>query len=400
MELLAPAGNLIKLKYALIYGADAVYAATRKFGLRAKADNFTFEELAEGVAFAHNLKKKVYITVNSYLHNDELEELPELLKELERIGVDAVIVSDPGVVSIVKENTNLNIHLSTQANTVSWRSVKFWIDNGVKRVILARELTFKETKEICEKVPEAEIEIFVHGAMCIAYSGRCLLSAFLNNRSANSGECTQPCRWKYHLVEETRPDQYFAIEEDGNGTFIMNSKDLNLFQELPAIVNSGIHSIKIEGRMKSAYYVANVVRTYRTALDAIAAGNELPMQLGEELRKVSHRIYGPGFFHGFDSDTSQFYGSSAYSRDYQYLGRIIAIEDDCAVIECYSKFSRGEEIELIFPNPQDDFKVKVSRMTNEDGEEIEFTKPNTNVRLYTGNKLTEYGLVRKHIAQE
>jgi putative protease len=319
---------------------------------------------------------------------------------LERIGVDAVIVSDPGVVSIVKENTNLNIHLSTQANTVSWRSVKFWIDNGVKRVILARELTFKETKEICEKVPEAEIEIFVHGAMCIAYSGRCLLSAFLNNRSANSGECTQPCRWKYHLVEETRPDQYFAIEEDGNGTFIMNSKDLNLFQELPAIVNSGIHSIKIEGRMKSAYYVANVVRTYRTALDAIAAGNELPMQLGEELRKVSHRIYGPGFFHGFDSDTSQFYGSSAYSRDYQYLGRIIAIEDDCAVIECYSKFSRGEEIELIFPNPQDDFKVKVSRMTNEDGEEIEFTKPNTNVRLYTGNKLTEYGLVRKHIAQE
>ncbi|MBN2829719.1 MAG: U32 family peptidase [Candidatus Cloacimonetes bacterium] len=400
MELLAPAGNLIKLKYALIYGADAVYAAAKKFGLRAKADNFTFEELAEGVAFAHNLHKKVYVTVNSYLHNDELDELPEFLKELEQIGVDAVIVSDPGVVAIVKEYTNLTIHLSTQANTVSWRTVKFWVDNGVKRIILARELTFKETKEICEKVPEAEIEIFVHGAMCIAYSGRCLLSAFLNNRSANSGECTQPCRWKYHLVEETRPEQYFAIEEDGNGTFIMNSKDLNLFQELPAIINSGIHSIKIEGRMKSAYYVANVVRTYRTALDYLAAGVEIPQKLGEELLKVSHRIYGPGFFHGFDSDTSQFYGSSAYTRDYQYLGRIIATEDDCAIIECYSKFSKGEEIELIFPNPTDDVRVQVTRMTDDDGEEIEFTKPNTNVHLYTGNKLTEYGLVRKYIAQE
>ena len=399
MELLAPAGNLIKLKYALIYGADAVYCATKKYGLRAKADNFTLDELDEGVKFAHGMGKKVYVTLNSFLHNDELTDLPDLMKELARIGVDAVIVSDPGVISIVKEFTNLPIHLSTQANTVSWRSVKFWVENGVKRIILARELTFLEIEEICEKVPETEIEIFVHGAMCIAYSGRCLLSAFLNNRSANSGECTQPCRWKYHLVEETRPNQYFAIEEDGQGTYIMNSKDLNLYNELPQIFGSGIASIKIEGRMKSAYYVANVVRVYRHALNMLNAKAENPTELSDELMKVSHRIYGPGFFHGFDSDDTQFYGSSAYERDYQYLGRIVATEDDVAVIECYSKFSLAEEVELIFPDPLQDVVMNVEVLNGADGEPIEFTKPNTNVRLLVGKKLPEYGLVRKKISK-
>ncbi len=400
MELLAPAGNLIKLKYALTYGADAVYCATKKFGLRAKADNFTIEELNVGVQFAHSLNKKVYVTVNSFLHNDEIDELPELLKQLEDVNVDAVIVSDPGVVAMVKEYSNLTIHLSTQANTVSWRSVKFWIDNGVKRIILARELTYEEIKEICDKVPKAEIEIFVHGAMCIAYSGRCLLSAFLNNRSGNSGQCTQPCRWKYSLVEETRPNQYFDIEEDNAGTYIMNSKDLNLFSELPQILNSGIHSIKIEGRMKSAYYVANVVRTYRKAIELIQKGIDVENSLSEELYKISHRIYGTGFFHGFDSDNTQFYGSSAYIRDYQYLGRVIGVDNDRAIIECYSKFGLDEEIEIIFPDPDDDILMTVDSISMEDGSEIEFTKPNTNVYLKVNADIKAYGLVRKKINQD
>ncbi len=399
MELLAPAGNLVKLKYALIYGADAVYCATKKFGLRAKADNFTIEELEEGVQFAHERGKKVYVTVNSFLHNSEVDELPELLKELERVHVDAVIVSDPGVIALVKETTNLTIHLSTQANTVSWRSVKFWSENGVKRVILARELTYEEIQEICEKVPDTEIEIFVHGAMCIAYSGRCLLSAFLNNRSGNSGQCTQPCRWKYSLVEETRPNQRFDIEEDEQGTYIMNSKDLNLFNELPQIINSGIHSIKIEGRMKSAYYVANVVRTYRKAIELLQSGVNVEESLSDELYKISHRIYGPGFFHGFDSDDTQFYGSSAYIRDYQYLGRVIDSYDGTAVIECYSKFSIGEEIEIIFPNPEDDIVMRAESMSLEDKKKIEFTKPNTQVHLTVDKQVKEYGLVRKKINQ-
>lgn len=224
MEILAPAGNLEKLKYAVRYGADAVYTATSKYGLRAKAGNLTLEELKEATEFCHKLNKKIYVTVNIFAHNRHLVDLPQYLKDLDAIGIDAVIVSDPGVFQLVKENTNLAIHVSTQANIVSWKAAEFWHKLGAERVILARELTFNEIKEMAELAPDVELEMFVHGAMCIAYSGRCLLSAFFNNRSANLGECTQPCRWKYFLMEETRPNEYFPITEDDFGTYIMNSK--------------------------------------------------------------------------------------------------------------------------------------------------------------------------------
>ncbi|MCK4653198.1 MAG: U32 family peptidase, partial [Candidatus Cloacimonetes bacterium] len=264
MELLSPAGNIKKLKYAINYGADAVYTAGRKFGLRAKCLNLSYEELKEAVNFCHHNVKKIYITVNIFAHNSDLEKIPSYLKFLQKIKVDAVIVSDPGVLELVKEHTpELPIHVSTQANITSWKSAEFWFKQGAKRIILARELTISEIRRIREKVPGIELEMFIHGAMCMSYSGRCLLSSFLNNRSANRGYCTQPCRWEYHLIEQTRPGEYFQIEEDKYGSYILNSKDLCLIDRLSEIMEAGINSVKIEGRMKSLYYVANVTRTYK-----------------------------------------------------------------------------------------------------------------------------------------
>jgi len=268
-ELLAPAGNFEKLRYALHYGADAVYCAGKKFGLRAKADNFDQTALAEAVKYVHERDKKIYVTLNMIPHNADLDGLPEYVSELKDLGIDGVIVADPGVFSVVQEVApDLKISVSTQANNTNWRSVAFWHAQGARRIVLARELGLTEIQEIREKVaPEMEIEIFVHGAMCISYSGRCLLSNYMNGRDANKGACSQPCRWQYHLVEETRPNEYYPVVETEEGTFFFNSKDLCMIENIPELIESGLESLKIEGRMKSIYYVANIVRAYREAID-------------------------------------------------------------------------------------------------------------------------------------
>ena len=399
MELLAPAGDLKKLKYAVYYGADAVYAAGNNFGLRAKSTNFSEVHLKEAVDFCHKYDRKIYITVNIFAHNSDIEQLPEYLTFLQDIGVDALIISDPGVFSLAKEFApRVNIHISTQANVTSWKAVEFWHKLGAKRIILARELGIKEIIEIKKKVPKIELEMFVHGAMCMSYSGRCLISAFLNNRSANRGLCTQPCRWEYNLLEKSRPGEFFKIEEDERGSYFFNSKDLNLIKRIPQIIEAGIDSIKIEGRMKSLYYVAVVTRAYKEAIESGIKTVSTNMQ--EELNKVSHRYYSEAFFDKFDSSKTQYYGSSAYIRDYQFVGEIQKIEGTSVFILIKAKFYVGDEIEFIFPDNKDDFKIIVKNIFNEENELIQLTKPNTITRLDLDKKLSQWGIVRKKNIEE
>lgn len=399
MELLAPAGDLNKLKYAVYYGADAVYAAGNNFGLRAKSTNFSEVHLEEAVSFCHKNNCKIYITVNIFAHNSDIEQLPKYLTFLQKIGVDALIISDPGVFALAKEFApEVDIHISTQANVTSWSAVDFWYKLGAKRIILARELGIKEITEIKKKVPKIELEMFVHGAMCMSYSGRCLISAFLNNRSANRGLCTQPCRWEYNLIEKSRPGEFFKIEEDERGSYFFNSKDLNLIKRIPQIKKAGIDSIKIEGRMKSLYYVATVTRAYRAAIEA--GINTVLTDTQEELNKVSHRYYSEAFFDKFDSSETQYYGSSAYIRDYQFIGEVQKVEGTSAFISIKAKFCVGDEIEFIFPDSKDDFKITVKDIFNEENELIQLTKPNTIIRLDLDKKLPEWGIVRKKNIEE
>ena len=399
MELLAPAGDLKKLRYAVYYGADAVYAAGKNFGLRAKSTNFSEVHLKEAVDFCHKYDRKIYITVNIFAHNSDIEQLPKYLTFLQKIGVDALIISDPGVFSLAKEFApDVDIHISTQANVTSWSAVDFWYKLGAKRIILARELGIKEITEIKKKVPKIELEMFVHGAMCMSYSGRCLISAFLNNRSANRGLCTQPCRWEYNLIEKSRPGEFFKIEEDERGSYFFNSKDLNLIKRIPQIKKAGIDSIKIEGRMKSLYYVATAIRAYRTAIEA--GLNTVSTNTQEELNKVSHRYYSEAFFDKFDSSETQYYGSSAYIRNYQFVGEIVKVKETSAFISIKAKFCIGDEIELIFPDSKDDFKIIVKSIFNEENEMIQLTNPNTIVRLDLDKKLPEWGIVRKKNIEE
>ncbi|HNX00701.1 MAG TPA: U32 family peptidase C-terminal domain-containing protein [Candidatus Cloacimonadota bacterium] len=394
MELLSPAGNLEKLKYAIAYGADAVYAGGKEYSLRAKADNFDPDELKKAVEYCHSLGKKLYITTNIFAHEEDFRELPDYLQYLDRIKVDAVIASDPGVISLIQEHTSIPIHISTQANVTSSQSVKFWKRQGIKRIILARELSRDEIMVIREQNPDIELEIFVHGAMCISYSGRCLLSAFLNQRSANRGLCTHPCRWTYSLVEESRPDQKFEIDEDERGTYILNSKDLCLLNRIEDIQNIGIDSIKIEGRMKSLYYVANVTRVYRTAIDMLKQGKEIPEILRQELDKLSHRPYTEGFYPGNGSLDMQTYGKDTYEREYQYIGKIIDHDQGVAAVDCGSKFVVGDEIEFIFPQITDDFTYKVQEFRNQDGEVVDLSKPNQVFHIPINHDIPDMGIIR------
>ena len=396
MELLAPAGSLEKLKYAIIYGSDAVYTAGKNFGLRAKSANLTNEELEEAVTFVHNFGKKIYITVNIFAHNKQIEEMQNYLQFLSLIKPDALIISDPGVFEMAKKYaSNIDLHISTQANVTSWASVMFWKKMGATRVILARELSLGEIKEIKEKVPDMELEMFVHGAMCMAYSGRCLLSAFLNGRDANLGNCSQPCRWKYHLVEEKREGEYFNISEDKYGTYILNSKDLSLIKRLKEIKAVGVDSVKIEGRMKSIYYVANVVRTYRKALNDI----DLPYneKLSAELDKISHRVYTEAFIDSFDSSDTQHYETSSYVRNHQVLGYVIDVDKNFITLDVRAKFSLNEEIEIIYPDFDNDKSFVVKEILDENGNNLEFTKPNTFVTLKIPFVANENGILRKKI---
>lgn len=374
-ELLAPAGNLEKLKMAILYGADAVYLSGQAYGLRAMANNFTLEEMKEGLAFAREKGAKVYVTVNILAHNKEIEGIADYLRELEEIGVDGIIVSDPGIIRIAREITpGLNLHLSTQANTTNWSSAKFWQDQGVKRIVLARELSLAEIKGIREKT-QVELETFVHGAMCISYSGRCLLSNYLAGRDANRGLCAHPCRWKYYLMEETRPGEYYPVIEDEKGTFIFNSKDLCLLEFLPELMEAGVNSFKVEGRMKSVHYVATIIRVYRQAIDSYLADPdkyEVKEEWLEEIAKVSHRDYTTGFFQQKPGPTEQNYSTSSYKRSHDFVGIVQDYDEvkGIATIEVRNRIKKGETLEFIGPKTNA-FSEKIEFLYNEEGEEIE-----------------------------
>ncbi len=358
IELLAPAGNMEKLKIAVLYGADAVYFAGPAYGLRAFAPNFTWSELSEAVSFCHQHGVKAYVTVNIFAHNQDLQELPNYLTHLQQSGVDAIIVSDPGVLSVVQEVTpDLEIHLSTQANTTNKLAARFWQQAGVKRIVLARELTGTEVQEIAEANPGLELEIFVHGAMCMAYSGRCLLSKFLTGRDANKGECAQVCRWNFALMEEKRPGEYFPVEQDQQGTYILNSQDLCLLEYLPQLVEAGVSSFKIEGRMKSAYYVAVVTKVWREAIDAYLA-NPAEFQVKpewlEELVKVSHRPYTTGFWASADGrprEALTHTQTSKYNRNYDFVGFVTAVNPETVefTVEARNHIDYGDCLEIIGP---------------------------------------------------
>lgn len=377
IELLAPAGDLEKLKFAIHYGADAVYIGGQTFGLRASAKNFSLEEMKQGVAYAHARGKKIYLTLNIIPHNEDINALETYLDEIADIPFDALILSDPGTLMLVREKLpNFDLHLSTQANNTNYLSAKFWHAQGISRVILARELSFKEIEETIERSPKTlEFESFIHGAMCISYSGRCLLSNYMADRDANRGDCAQACRWKYRLVEEKRPNEYFPIEETDQGTFFFNSKDLCMIAYLPELIKSGLVSLKIEGRMKSIYYVANVIRTYRRAIDRYYSDPEHyqydPQDL-IEIQKASHREFTTGFFFEKPDQHDQLYHNASYVRGYDFVGviRDYDPETKLATIEQRNRMRLGDEIELM-RHQNGDFRQTIDVMLNENEDAIE-----------------------------
>lgn len=356
LELLAPAGDMEKLKAAVMYGADAVYFGGELFSLRASAGNLSIPEISEAMEFLHNKGKKGYMTINIYPHNDDISLLRNYIEKLKDIPIDAFLISDPGVIMLVKDIIpNAEIHLSTQANTTNYLTANFWAGQGVSRIVTAREMSLKEIKEMRENIPEdIEIESFMHGAMCISYSGRCLLSNFMVGRDANRGACTHPCRWKYSIVEEKRPGEYYPIEEDAHGSYIMNSRDLCMIDCIPDLVDAGVTSFKIEGRMKSMYYVATIVSAYRAALDEYIANpsdyvyNEAHFK---ELCKASHRKFTHGFYFNKPTSEDQDYISSDYIREYSFVG-LVKSEDDgngYTIVEQRNKFSVGDTVEIFGP---------------------------------------------------
>lgn len=357
VELLAPAGDLEKLKYAILYGADAVYIGGQVFGLRAASKNFSIEDMKEGIAFAHERGRRVFLTLNIIPHNEDINFLESYINQIKDIGLDAVILSDPGTFMFVKKYApNLEVHLSTQANNTNYMSANFWHEQGVKRVILARELSFEEISEIRAKTPMSlEIEAFVHGAMCISYSGRCLMSNYMAGRDANRGACAQPCRWEYNLVEKTRPGEYYPVEETEAGTFFFNSKDLCVIDQIPELIKSGLDSLKIEGRMKTIYYVASIVRAYRQAIDEFYKDPENYVynpEWFEELQKVSHREFTHGFYNNKPTHEDQLYTTSSYVRTYDFIGVVEDYDKETgmATIEQRNHFRKGDKIEIIGPN--------------------------------------------------
>ena len=375
-ELLVPAGSLEVLKVAVLYGADAVYIGGDLYGLRAKAKNFSGEEMKEGIVFAHKYGKRVFVTANITAHNRDLEGVRKYFLELKELGPDALIISDPGVFSIAQEVCpEIEVHISTQSNNVNYATYQFWHKLGVKRVVSARELSIDEIREIRQNIPEdLEIESFVHGAMCISYSGRCLLSNYFTGRDANLGACTHPCRWKYYIVEENRPGEYLPIEENERGTYIFNSKDLCMIGHIPDLVNAGIDSFKIEGRMKTALYVADVARTYRQAIDDYFTSPELYESRKEyymqEISKCTYRQYTTGFYYGPTTHESQIYDNNTYVKGYIYLGIVQEVDGDgYAALEQRNKFCVGDTVEIMKPDGEN-LPVTVEKMLDEKGQDI------------------------------
>ena len=377
VELLAPAGDMERLETAIKFGANAVFLAGDSFGLRANAKNFDQDELTKAVKLAHDNNVRVHVTMNILPHDDDMTGLVEYLEFLDSIKVDALIISDPGIFSLAKKHTDIDLHISTQASVTNSATVKFWHDMGAKRVILARELSFEEIKEVKKNAPEdMEIECFIHGAMCISYSGRCLLSNYMTGRDANRGDCAQSCRWKYSIQEETRPGEYYPIEEDGKGgTFIMNSKDLCLIDEIDKLIEAGIDSFKIEGRMKTAFYVATVIRSYRQAIDSYYAGTfneEVAKKYYDEITKASHRHFTKAFFYNKPDSSAQIYENSSYIRNYDFIGTVLDYDKETkiATIEQRNRFFLGDKIE-IFSNSPDFYEIEIDNMKNKKGEDIE-----------------------------
>lgn len=400
-ELLIPASSLEVLKTAVMFGADAVYIGGEAFGLRAKAKNFSMEDMREGIAFAHEHDVKVYVTANILAHNDDLEGVREYFQELKEIKPDALIIADPAIFEIAGEICpEIERHISTQANNTNYGTFNFWHKLGATRVVTARELSLEEIREIRANIPDdLEIETFVHGAMCISYSGRCLLSNFMVGRDANRGACTHPCRWKYSIVEETRPGEVMPVFENERGTYIFNSKDLCMIEHISELLESGIDSLKIEGRMKTALYVATVARTYRKAIDDYQKDPKLyeenmPWYL-EQISNCTYRQFTTGFFFGKPDETTQIYDSNTYVKEYTYLGIIEEEKEGTYRIEQRNKFSVGEAIEVMKPNG-DNIEVTVKRILTEDGEEQE-SAPHPKQVLYVdlGIKVDAYDILRR-----
>lgn len=403
IELLIPASSLEVLKVAVMFGADAVYIGGEAFGLRAKAKNFSLEEMKEGVEFAHAHDVKVYVTANILAHNKDLDGAREYFEELKQVGMDALIISDPGMFTIAKEVLpDVDIHISTQANNTNYATFNFWYKMGARRVVTARELSLEEIKTIRKNIPDdLEIETFIHGAMCISYSGRCLLSSFMAGRDANQGACTHPCRWKYSVVEESRPGEYMPVYENERGTFIFNSKDLCMIEHIPELVEAGIDSFKIEGRMKTALYVATVARTYRLAIDDYLRDPEyyrsrIPFYKSE-ISKCTYRQYTTGFFFGKPDKDTQIYDSNTYEHEYTYLG----IVGDCNGDGLYSveqrnKFSVGETIEVMKPDGTN-IECSVIEIKDDEGNSMECAPhPKQKLWINLGTKLDRYDIIRRH----
>ena len=402
VELLIPASSLEVLKIAVIYGADAVYIGGEVFGLRAKAKNFSMEDMAEGIQFAHEHGVKVYVTANILAHNGDLEGVREYFTQLKEIKPDALIISDPGIYTIAKEICpEIERHISTQANNTNYGTYQFWWNQGAKRVVTARELSLNEIAEIRKNIPdEMEIETFVHGAMCISYSGRCLLSNYFTGRDANQGACTHPCRWKYAVVEEKRPGEYLPVYENERGTYIFNSKDLCMIEHISELIEAGIDSFKIEGRMKTALYVATVARTYRKAIDDYLTSPEKYKEnmdwYLEQISNCTYRQFTTGFFFGKPSEESQIYDNNTYIKEYTYLGIVgDCNEEGLYRIEQRNKFSVGEQIEVMKPDGRN-ILVTVKRIVDEDGNEME-SAPHPKQVLYIdlGQELEMYDILRR-----
>ena len=376
VELLIPAGSMEGLKTAIHYGADAVYMGGEAFGLRANAKNFTMEQMKEAVRYAHLHNVKVYVTANILAHNADLEPMRVYFQELKNVGMDAVLIADPGAFLLAKEvMPEVEIHISTQANNTNYETFLFWWKLGAKRVVCARELSLEEIKEIRAHIPEEmEIEAFVHGAMCMSYSGRCLLSSFFTGRDANQGACTHPCRWKYSLMEEKRPGEYYPVFENDRGTYIFNSKDLNMIAHIPDLIEAGIDSLKIEGRMKTELYVATVTRTYKMAIedyleDPALYRKRLPFY-EEEIRKCTYRDYSTGFYYQKPTEEDQIYANNTYQAGATYLGTVEEVDGEFAYLTQKNKFSVGEEIAIMSPG-QEDRKAQVLEMFyRESGEAV------------------------------
>ncbi|MEA4892762.1 MAG: U32 family peptidase [Peptococcaceae bacterium] len=407
MELLAPAGSMEKLKAAVIFGADAVYLSGKEYGLRAFSDNFSLEEMAEALDFAHAHQVKVYVTVNIYARNRDLQGLPDYLRSLCRLQPDALIVTDPGVFLLAREIAlegpwlPVPLHISTQANTTNHQAVRFWRSQGAERVVLARELSWQEIREIHQKEPEMELEAFVHGAMCMSYSGRCLLSNYLTGRDANQGACAQACRWNYQLMEEKRPGQFFPVLEDRRGSYIFNSKDMCLLQSLPLLDEAGVCSLKIEGRMKSAHYVATITKVYREALDAYEkdpASWRLQEHWVREICRISHREYTTGFFLGQDfQDAGINLRSNEDGKSHDFVGLVLDYDEDTgrALIQQRNRFLAGEDLEFVPPSGPN-FLAKAKDLRTEAGEKVDSAPhPQQRLTISLDRRVSPWTLVRR-----